>query len=131
MKFRPNSLKHVKDVGSISLELFCQMLHDYVTSHIKEVNQDPIDPSLLRLLCNWVEEASANKTHLVDSKLDKKKIVIDEYIKLKPSAGQNAEYKKVLDKLVDDLWATKQIKKISLKKRLYYLAVDFLKARME
>ena len=81
------------------------------------MSPDKIDLSLLRFLCNVVEN-SYNKKDVVDSKVNKKQIVIDVYIILKPQCN-NQDDKNILDKLIEDLHTSKQILKVS-RLRYYY-----------
>ena len=49
-------------------------------------------------MCNIIENAYTKKD-IVDNKIDKKKIVIDVYVILKPQANNN-EDKIIIDKLI-------------------------------
>lgn len=116
VKFKVKWLDLVEDLGSISTDIFQNLFHEFVTEHIKQLSQDEIDVSLLRWLCNVLEN-SINKKHIVDEKINKKQLVLDEYFKLKPNARS---HEKVLDKIIEDLHNTKQIKKVKERTKLYY-----------
>ena len=72
---------------------------------------EKIDPSLLRFLCNIVEN-SYNKKDVVDKKNDKKKVVLDVYLILKPQFN-NVDDKNILNNLIEDLHTSEQIGKVS------------------
>ena len=72
---------------------------------------EKIDPSLLRFLCNIVEN-SYNKKEVIDKKIDKKKVVLDVYLILKPQCN-NVDDKNVLNNLIEDLHTSGQIGKVS------------------
>ena len=63
-------------------------------------------------------ENSYTKKNVTDYKIDKKKVVIDVYIILKPSAN-NEDDRQMLDKLIEDLHSSGQILKVS-RLRYYY-----------
>ncbi len=117
-KFKAKWANLVQEVGAITLDIFEELFHEYAVSKVKRVNQDIIDISLLRALCNWLENA-VDKKEVVDEKIDKKKIVINEYLRLKPSANQE-QYKQILENLIEDLHNTKQIVKLSTRNKLFY-----------
>ena len=71
----------------------------------------------MRFLCNVVENSYSNKD-IVDNKIDKKKVVIDVYIILKPQCN-NTEDRVVLDKLIEDIHSSGQVLKVS-RLRYYY-----------
>lgn len=118
MVFKIKYLDLIKEVGSISVDIFENMLHEYVVENIKKVSDNNIDISLLRWLCNVVEN-SIDKKHVIDEKINKKQIVLNEYVKLKPNANQQ-QFKDILEKMIEDLHNTKQIKKISQKNKLFH-----------
>ena len=114
-KFSESDAQLVKEVGAISIDVFKELFHEFVTQQIKGFDpNDPIDPSLLRKLCNYLE-CGLKKKHIVEGKVNKKQFVIDEYIRLKPSANTEAN-KKLLDKLIEDFHNTGQIRKIPYKR---------------
>ncbi len=117
-KFKSKWADLIVEVGAVSIDIFTELYHDYVVSHVKKVSADVIDVSLLRVLCNWLENA-VDKKDVVDEKLDKKKIVIDEYIRLKPQAN-TPQYKEIIEKLIEDLHNTSQIIKLSKRNKLFY-----------
>lgn len=123
-KFKSKWADLVVEVGSITLDIFEELYHEFVLSKVKKVNNDVIDVSLLRALCNWLENA-VDKKERVDDKIDKKKIVINEYIRLKPQANTD-QYRQILERLVEDLHNTKQIIKLSTKNKLFYKIKSFL-----
>ena len=117
VKFSKFQASLVKLNGSSSVELLIGEIVNFVKENIKKVSPDKIDPSLLRFICNLIEN-SYNKKDILDNKIDKKKIVIDVYIILKPQAN-TAEDKILLEKMVEDFHSTKQILKVS-RLRYYY-----------
>ena len=117
VKFSKFQASLVKLNGSSSVELLISEIVNFVKENIKKVSPDKIDPSLLRFICNLIEN-SYTKKDILDNKIDKKKIVIDVYIILKPQAN-NAEDKVLLEKMVEDFHSTKQILKVS-RFRYYY-----------
>ena len=119
VKFSKFQASLVKLNGSSSVELLIGEIVNFVKENIKKVSPDKIDPSLLRFICNLIEN-SYNKKDILDNKIDKKKIVIDVYIILKPQAN-NAEDKGLLEKMVEDFHSTKQILKVSRFRYCYKL----------
>jgi hypothetical protein len=117
-KFKSKWADLVVEVGAVSIDIFTELYHEFVVSHVKKVSPDVIDISLLRALCNWLENA-IDKKDVVDEKLDKKKIVVDEYIRLKPQANTQ-QFKDIIEKLIDDLHNTQSIKKISKRRKMYH-----------
>ena len=118
-RFKSKWSNLIQEVGSVSIDIFEQLFHEYVVSRIKQTNNnEAVDVSLIRLLCNWLEN-SINKKDIVDGKLDKKTIVINEYIKLKPIAN-TSEYKVMVEKIIEDLHNTHQIKKVSSYFKTFY-----------
>ena len=114
----------VQEIGQLSVDVFVELYHEFVVSHVKKVSPDVIDVSLLRALCNWLENA-IDKKEVVDEKLDKKKIVVDEYLRLKPQAN-NQQFKEIIEKLIEDLHNTGQIVKLSKRNKLFYKIKSFL-----
>jgi hypothetical protein len=118
-RFKSKWSNLIQEVGSVSIDIFEQLFHEYVVSRIKQTNNnEAVDVSLIRLLCNWLEN-STNKKDIVDSKINKKQLVINEYIKLKPVAN-TPEYKIMVEKIIDDLHNTNQIKKVSSYFKTFY-----------
>lgn len=117
VKFKKFQASLVKLNGSVSIDALASELVKFIEEHIKVMNPDKIDPSLLRYLCNLVEN-SYNKTKSVDDKINKKELVIDIYIKLKPQSN-NVEDRKVLDKLIEDFHTNGDIKRISTVNYVY------------
>jgi hypothetical protein len=116
VKFKDKYLDLIKEVGSVSVDIFQNLFHEYITEHIKNISQDEIDVSLLRWLCNVLEN-SIDKKYVVDEKINKKEIVLNEYFKLKPNARS---HEKLLDKIIEDLHNTGQIKRIKTRTKLYH-----------
>lgn len=110
MKFRRVKADLIKLSGDCSLDKFVADFHSFVCEHLQNHNQDAIDPSLIRTLCNWLEN-SFEKNCVADEKIDKKKIVIDEYYKLKPQAN-TIENTNIIDKIIEDFHNSDQIKRI-------------------
>ena len=117
VKFKASKSKLVKEVGSITVDIIADLFHEFVKEEIKEIKQDKtIDVSLLRLLSNKLENSLVKNGDVIDEKIDKKKLVLDEYIKLKPQAN-NPNDVITLETLLEDLHNTKQIKKVSKKRK--------------
>ena len=117
VKFNKFQASLVKVSGSSSIDILIGEIVAFVNANIKKVSPDKIDPSLLRFLCNIVEN-SYNKKDVVDYKIDKKKIVLDVYIILKPQCN-NVEDKNTINNLIEDLHTSEQILKVS-SCRYYY-----------
>jgi len=111
VNFKKFQASLVKLNGSVSIDVLTSEIVKFLEENLKIVNQDKVDPSLLRYLCNIVEN-SYNKSKAVDNKVDKKKLVIDIYLRLKPQANTSADLL-VLDKLIEDLHTNGDIKLIS------------------
>ncbi len=125
-KFKSKWADLVVEVGAVSVDIFTELYHEFVVSHVKKVSPDVIDISLLRAMCNWLENA-IDKKEVVDEKLDKKKIVIDEYLRIKPQAN-TPQFKEIIDKLIEDLHNSHQIVKMSSRNKLFYKIKSFLLA---
>jgi hypothetical protein len=117
VKFKKFQASLVKLNGSVSIDALASDIIQFVEQHVKLMNHDKIDPSLLRYLCNIVEN-SYNKSNAVDDKIDKKKLVIDIYLKLKPHCDNN-EDKQVIEKLIEDFHTNGDIKQISTWSYIY------------
>jgi hypothetical protein len=129
VKFSKFQASLVKLNGSSSIELLISEIVNFVKENIKKVSPDKIDPSLLRFICNLIEN-SYTKKDILDNKIDKKKIVIDVYIILKPQAN-NAEDKVLLEKMVEDFHSTKQILKVSRFRYYYKLLKNHMFSKKE
>ena len=129
VKFSKFQASLVKLNGSSSVELLIGEIVNFVKENIKKVSPDKIDQSLLRFICNLIEN-SYNKKDILDNKIDKKKIVIDVYIILKPQAN-NAEDKVLLEKMVEDFHSTKQILKVSRFRYYYKLLKNHMFSKKE
>jgi hypothetical protein len=117
VKFSKFQASLVKLSGSSSIDTLIGQIVDFVKESVSNISPDKIDPSLLRFICNVIEN-SYTKKDVIDNKIDKKKVVIDVYIILKPAAN-NVEDRKMLDKLIEDLHTSGQILKVS-RLRYYY-----------
>ena len=115
----------VKLSGSSSADA----LINEINQSIKKISPDKIDPSLLRFICKIVENSYSKKC-VADNKIDKKKIVVDVYVILKPSAN-SAEDKAMLDRLIEDFHSSGQILKVSRLKYYYKLFKNQLFAKRE
>ena len=129
VKFDKFQSSLVKLSGSSSVDALINEIVSYIRETIKNVSSDKIDPSLLRFICNVVENSYSKKS-IVDNKIDKKKVVIDVYIILKPSAN-SADDRLMLDKLIEDLHTSGQILKVSRLKYYYKLVKNQLFAKKE
>jgi hypothetical protein len=116
VKFNNFQASLVKLSGSISIECLIAEIVAFVNTHIKKVSPDKIDLCLLRFICNIVEN-SYNKKDVVDKKIDKKQVVLDVYIALKPQCN-NVEDKKTISNIIEDLHTSGQICKVS--RVIYY-----------
>ncbi len=114
----------IVEVGSISIDVFEMLYHQYVSTKVIRINNDIIDVSLIRYLCNILENALSKK-QIIDGKVDKKTVVINEYLLLKPQANNDAT-KIILNKIIEDLHNTKQIKKFSRNKKLLHNIKSFI-----
>ncbi len=129
VKFSKFQASLVKLNGSSSVEVLIGEIVNFVNENIKKVSPDKIDPSLLRFLCNLVEN-SYTKKDVIDNKIDKKKIVIDVYIILKPHAN-NVDDRLILDKMVEDFHSSKQILKVSRLRYYYKILKNHLFSKKE
>jgi hypothetical protein len=129
VKFSKFQASLVKLSGTASVDVLINEIVNYVNENVKKMSPDKIDLSLLRFLCNVVEN-SYNKKDVVDGKVDKKKVVIDVYIVLKPQCN-NQEDKNILDKLIEDLHTSKQILKVSRIRYYYKLLKNHLFLKKE
>ena len=100
VKFNKFQASLVKLSGSSSVEVLINQIVDFVKANVTKISPDKIDPSLLRFLCNIVEN-SYNKKDVVDKKIDKKKVVLDVYLILKPQCN-NLDDKNILNNLIED-----------------------------
>ena len=129
VKFSKFQASLVKLSGSSSVDILINEIIGFVNEKFKKISPEKIDPSLLRFLCNIIENAYTKKD-IVDNKIDKKKIVIDVYVILKPQANNN-EDKIILDKLIEDLHSSGQILKVS-RLRYYYKSIkNFLLSKKD
>lgn len=111
VKFNKFQTSLVKLSGSVSVDMLISEIVAFVNDKIKKISPDKIDPSLLRFICNIIEN-SYNKKDVADSKIDKKKVALDVYLILKPQCN-TAEDKILLNNLIEDFHSTQQISKIS------------------
>ena len=117
VKFSKFQASLVKLSGSSSIDVLIGEIVEFVKENIKKLSSDKIDPSLLRFICNVIEN-SYTKKDVIDNKIDKKKVVIDVYIILKPSAN-NTDDRIMLDKMIEDLHSSGGILKVSRLKYYY------------
>ena len=114
MKFKINRVKLIKELGQLTIDTFLTEFQKYCDEYLTTKNNSKFDISLLRRLCNILENSYVKKNN-VDEKLNKKQTVIDEYMRLKSKL--NVQYsvddKKVLETIIEDLHNSGQIKKIS------------------
>ena len=129
VKFFKFQASLVKLSGTASVDVLINEIVDYVNENVKKMSPDKIDLSLLRFLCNVVEN-SYNKKDVIDGKVNKKQIVIDVYIILKPQCN-NQEDKNILDKLIEDLYTSQQILKVSRIRYYYKLLKNHLFLKKE
>jgi len=129
VKFSKFQASLVKLNGSSSVELLISEIVNFVKENIKKVSPDKIDPSLLRFICNVVEN-SYTKKDVIDNKVNKKKVVVDVYNILKPSAN-NEEDRVLLEKMVEDFHSSKQILKVSRFRYYYKLLKNELFSKKE
>jgi hypothetical protein len=111
VKFNKFQTSLVKLSGAISVDMLVSEIVAFVNDKIKKLSVDKIDPSLLRFICNVIEN-SYNKKDVSDSKIDKKKVALDVYLILKPQCN-TPDDKILLNNLIEDYHSTKQISKIS------------------
>ena len=129
VKFSKFQASLVKLNGSSSVEVLIGEIVKFVNENIKKVSPDKIDPSLLRFLCNVIEN-SYNKKDIIDNKIDKKKVVLDVYMILKPHAN-NVDDRLILDKMVEDFHSSKQILKVSRLRYYYKILKNHLFSKKE
>ena len=129
VKFSKFQVSLVKLSGSSAVDVLIGEIVKYVNENIKKVIPDKIDPSLLRFLCSIVENAYSKKD-IIDNKIDKKKVIIDVYIILKPAAN-NAEDRIMLDKLIEDFRSSGQVFKVSRLRYYYELLKNQLFSKKE
>ena len=117
VKFKTENLELVKEIGSLSVDIFKNNLIKWINENLTDIDKSfekKIDRSLLRYICNIVEN-SVDVKNVVDKKIDKKQIVLDIYILLKPQANTEHD-KQILSDLVEDLHNIGEIKKVSTKR---------------
>ena len=74
VKFLKFQASLVKLNNSSAVEGLIGEIVSFVNENNKKVSPDKIDPSLLRFLCNLVEN-SYTKKDVIDNKIDKKKLL--------------------------------------------------------
>ena len=129
VKFSKFQASLVKLNGSSSVEGLIGEIVNFVNENIIKVSLDKTDPSLLRFLCNVIEN-SYNKKDIIDNKIDKKKVVLDVYMILKPHAN-NVDDRLILDKMVEDFHSSKQILKVSRLRYYYKILKNHLFSKKE
>lgn len=114
MKFKKEFATLVKVKGSANLLQMQKQLHDFVIEVIGEVvnPKDKVDFSLIRVLCNWVENGLRVNDKQNDNKINKREIVLEEYAKLKGELSESE--KNLIEQYIEDLHNHNDIKKISL-----------------
>ena len=117
VKFSKFQASLVKLTGSSSVDSLIGEIVNFVKESVSNISPDKIDPSLLRFICNVIEN-SYTKKDVIDNKIDKKKVVIDVYIILKPAAN-NVDDRRMLDKMIEDLHSSGGILKVSRLKYYY------------
>lgn len=126
MKFKASRLELIKPLGNLAVSVFEESFKDFCMSHVntKYPNGSKYDLSLLKYLCNILENSYDKKDKDVASqKLDKKKVVIDCYFAIKNKMGIALadSDREVIGNMIEELHNTKQIKRTSMFKYLYYL----------
>ena len=129
VKFNKFQTSLVKLSGSSSVDAPINEIVNYINQSIKKISPDKIDPSLLRFICNIVENSYSKKC-VVDNKIDKKKIAVDVYIILKPQAN-SPDDRIMLDKLIEDFHSSGQILKVSRLRYYYKLIKNQLFSKKE
>ena len=129
VKFSKFQASLVKLSGSSSIDVLISEIVEFVKENIKKLSSDKIDPSLLRFICNVIEN-SYTKKDVIDNKIDKKKVVIDVYIILKPAAN-NTDDRIILDKIIEVLHTSGGILKVSRLKYYYKLVKNQLFSKKE
>ena len=129
VKFSKFQASLVKLTGSSSIDSLIGEIVNFVKESVSNISPDKIDPSLLRFLCNLIEN-SYNKQDIIDNKIDKKKVVVDVYIILKPQASTK-EDRVLLEKIVEDFHSSKQILKVSRFRYYYKLLKNELFSKKE
>ena len=129
VKFDKFQSSLVKLSGSSSVDALISEIVSYIRETMKNISPDKIDPSLLRFICNVVENSYSKKS-ISDNKIDKKKVVLDVYCTFKPYAN-NPDDRIMLDKLIEDLHTSGQILKVSRLKYYYKLVKIQLFAKKE
>ena len=129
VKFNKFQSSLVKLSGSSSVDALINEIVSYVKESIKNISPDKIDPSLLRFICNIVENSYSKKS-ITDNKINKKKIVVDVYIILKPSAN-SADDRAKLDRMIEDFHSSGQKLKVSRLKYYYKLFKNQLFAKQD
>ena len=129
VKFSKFQASLVKLSGSSSVDSLIGEIVNFVKERVSNINPDKIDPCLLRFICNVIEN-SYTKKDVIDNKIDKKKVVIDVYIILKPAAN-NVDDRRMLDQMIEDLHSSGGILKVSRLKYYYKLVKNQLFSKKE
>lgn len=121
MKFKKDFVAQmVRDVGTIAVDTFVSQLDAFCDEVVPlKPNSSKIDVSLLRFIANVIENAFV-KRDVIDDKVSKKELCLNEYIRMKQRMGINLteEEVKVLEDLLEDLHSAGEIKKRSFFKYL-------------
>ena len=112
MKFKKELAELVKVKGRANLIQIQKELHEFAIAILGELvdSSEKVDYSLIRTLCNWVENAIQVNCEPSDKKVSKKDLVLEEYVRLKGGLG-DAD-KKLVEKYIEDLHNNKDIRKV-------------------
>ncbi|RZK26858.1 MAG: hypothetical protein EOO43_01515 [Flavobacterium sp.] len=117
VKLKSELVNLVKITGEAGFKVLEEELHSWATEKFGKIDTTvKIDYSLVRALCQVVEAGLVKNSKVSDEKFDKKKLVIDEYCRLKE--GLNEVDKQLIDKYIEDLHSAKAIKPLSAWRRL-------------
>jgi len=113
MRFKVNRVALVKEIGGLGVDAFLTEFSRFCSDNLATQNASKFDVSLLRALCNILENSYEAK-HPAESKLDKKSVVINEYVRIKGKLGLTYDVadRDVLSALIEDLHNSKSIRKV-------------------
>ncbi|RZK01789.1 MAG: hypothetical protein EOO46_19225 [Flavobacterium sp.] len=128
MKLKKDLIDLVKTTGVNNLRQFQHDFHQLVVEKLgDQVSPEvKVDFSLVRTLCTWVESGLQKNSATSDEKINKKQIVLDEYIKLKGAITEPD--KKLISDYIEDLHSAKSIKPVSTFRIIKKYALKKLKA---
>lgn len=129
MKFKKELAELVKVKGSANLIEIQNEFHAFAVKTFGELinPQERVDYSLIRVLCNWVENGIEYNSPASDSKVSKRDIVLEEYAKLKGGIDENE--KKLIEKYIEDLHNHNDIKKVSFWRWARKTLLSYLKKK--